>query len=242
VKEAALFSIVLFFVFICLGFSQTVFAQVQIGVGEGDSFKYNLVWFYSNYVGFQYQQTNTNYNGTITYRITRVAYPNVNFSYVWVFQNGSINEYSGSINIETGDSQGNFGNFFMIVGKDLKIGAKCFPSGPASLAITNTITENYAGIAREANIAVNEYNMSSQQRESYTYTLDKKTGVLTNLRFVETYSTVPFEDCQRLTMKLQETDIWIIPEFPSTLTILFFAAIASLAALLFRRKRNGVGI
>jgi hypothetical protein len=237
VKKVALFSIVLHLVCICLGFGQTALAQTQIGVGEGDSFKYDLTWFYSDYIGLQYQQTNTNYNGTITYRITRVAYPNINFSYVWVFQNGSISEYSGSINIETGDSQGNFGNFFMIVGKDLRIGDQCFPSGPASLIITNTTTENYAGTTREANIAVSEYNMSSQRRESYTYALDKKTGVLTNLRFVETYSTVPFEDGQRLTMKLQETDIWIIPEFPSTLALILFAALAALSTLALRKKK-----
>jgi hypothetical protein len=234
---------ILIIIFSSLISTQTSFANaISPGVSPGNEFTYEIKFFHDSTnqsVIIPEQILDINKTDYFKVSITEVEENEVSIQTTWRFINGTEIEGSGTINLENGVTAG---DFWAIIGSNLNAGDRLHPTGIDRVFINDTITRNYgSGGNRETNLIDLTYTYYDDENPSRYYTefsetyFDKQTGILVELIekavFPEPLTT------ESLSWKLVETNIWVVPEFPSTLILSLFM-ISSLIGLIIYKKKN----
>jgi hypothetical protein len=234
---------ILVFALSCFLISQINFAQaISPGVSPGNEFIYDIEFFWSSTnqsAIIRNEILDINSTDFFKLTITEVQDKEVSFQTIWRFINGTEIEGEGNINIETGSRSG---DFWPILGSNLNSGDRIRPLGFDHTIINDTITRNYGpGGNRDTNLVDLTFTYYNENDPSLIITdysktyFDKQTGVLVEINEVTVLSE-PLTT-ETLVWKLKETNIWIVPEFPSILILTLFM-ISSVIGLIYFKHRN----
>ena len=238
--------VIMVFMLLCFISSQINFTKaISPGVSPGNEFIYDIeyIWSSTNQ-SIVIPETVLDLNKTDYYKvtITEIEDNKVSFQTKWVFINGSEIEGTGTINLETGLA--GVGEFWAIIGSNLNAGERIHPIYPDYVFINDTQTKNYgSGGNRETNLVDLTFTYVDQDDPSRYYVeysqtyFDKQTGMLVEL-IDKTVYTDPVAT-ETLTWKLKETNIWVVPEFPSVLIISLFM-ISSLLGVIYYKKKSKI--
>lgn len=234
---------ILIIIFSSLIVTQTNFVKaLSPGVSPGNEFIYDIKFFHeSTNKSAIIPNSILDINKTDYFKvtITQVEQNEVSIQTTWRFINGTEIEGSGTKNLENGATSG---DFWAIIGSNLNAGDRLHPMGFDRIFINDTLTKNYElGGNRETNLIDLSYTFYDEEDPSLFYTefsetyFDKQTGMLVELIekaiFPEPLTT------ESLTWKLVDTNVWVVPEFPSTLILLIFM-ISSIFGLIIIKMKN----
>jgi hypothetical protein len=217
-----------------------------VGVSEGD-------WFKFGELDISWESTNPNatvpsyvteFNETewILYSVVSVNGTNITIRAVDHFKNGTEIALDAWTDIETGVINLTFSGKLwpavnLIIGANLKENDTIYTSDPHF--INETITRVYASGSRETNhYNVTVENAYSFQYFSINYYWDRVCGFLVEISLKEVYEqdsyTINYSD----SMKITESNRWVVPEFPSMLIMPLFMIATLLAVIVYRRKHT----
>jgi len=175
--------------------------NVTIGLHVGDTFTYKLTGsdeLYSSnadpnqeYPNFQ-ELNNTNYYQV---NITGISGPVVTFVTNWAFNNGTIIQQTGSVNVSSGAQTGQSG-FWAIYPANLNVGSLTRPGGYDQITVNGTDTQTFSTSTRARNhfqvsdqfYDTNDPTQSTYRNEFDDVYFDKQTGMLTTLTDIQEYN------------------------------------------------------
>jgi hypothetical protein len=228
------------FVLLSLTMVGRAWAQVRVpGVVKDDVFTYDITGFWSSSDPNATVPANLlDINKTDYYQVTidAVSGAVVTTRSVWAFTNGTETGSAGTINVDTGASNG---GFWAIVAGNLGANDLLHPGGQDGITVNETVSRNYTSGARETDHFILTYQGSDGNNnyvEHVDYYFDKATGMLVQLNDVKAYSS-PAETITTF-WKIKSSSVWAVPEFPSVLILPLFIAATLLAALAYRKKRT----
>jgi hypothetical protein len=227
-------------VLLCLTMVGNAWAQVRApGVAQGNVFTYDVTSFWSSSDPNAAIPANLlDMNKTDYYQVTIAAVSGavVTTQSLWHFTNGTETSATGTINVDTGVSNG---GFWAIVAGNLGVNDILHPSGQDGITVNETVNRNYAGVARETNHLILTYqgNDDSNFIEHVDYYFDKETGMLVQLSDAKVYSN-PAETTT-ISWKIKDSNVWAVPEFPSVLILPLLMTATLLVVIVCKRKRAG---
>jgi hypothetical protein len=229
-----------FFVLLSLTMVGRAWAQARVpGVVQGDVFTYDITSFWSSSDPNATIPANLlDINKTDYYQVTidAVSGTVVTTRSLWAFTNGTETSTAGTIDVNTGASNG---GFWAIVAGDLGVNDLLHPGGQDGITVNETVSRNYTSGARETDQLILTYQGSDGNNnyvEHVDYYFDKDTGMIVQLNDVKSYSS-PAETIQTF-WKIKSSSVWAVPEFPSVLSLPLFTAATLLAALAYRKKTH----
>jgi hypothetical protein len=196
-----------------LGVVRAASAQdIVAGVTAGNEFTYSVTGSHSsNDPGVQVPDEVLNAEATNYFKVTidYVAGPEINYTWLWHFTNGTDQTGPGFLNVET---TGNTGPFWAIVSANLTTGELIHPHyGPDLSTFNETIMYTYTNYTRETNRLELQFAEQSNVTQairtvhSDTY-FDKQTGMLVQLNEETDYQNPAFTIT--LTWKLSGQSAW----------------------------------
>ena len=238
---ALLFSVFLFSATAFPALSQ----EMTVGVEVGDWFKYKAevtqwespdpflpVGFYGP---LNLYENETNY---ILYTVTDITGSNVNFTITYDWKNGTQTEATTTQDVSTANTQ-----IFMI-GANMEegdlvsdnwdfFGIMTYPKR----FLNETIMYDYADVSRETNVC--EYDLDvSGTPYTYLFHWDKETGIRV---YYENWGDVPAiftsEYEYRVKWWLIDTNIWVVPEFPTATVMLLIFVAVTVCIDIYKRKK-----
>jgi hypothetical protein len=230
-----LLSVSSIFVLLCSSLIGTTFAQIQIGVNQGDTFTYDIsVYFSSSNQQVTYPDVFLDLNKTEWYKvaITGVSGSRVSSQVTTHYKNGTETTSSGDVELESGSNTG----YWNIIASNLNVNDKFRPSGSDSLKVTETITRSYPNGQREANRVVGDFPVHDSlgdYTEHFDCYYDRKTGMP-----VESHQTVYFSSPSMQIESvaiLRETTVWVVPEFPPLLILSLVIAAITLITIAYKK-------
>jgi hypothetical protein len=223
---------------LCVTMIGSVRAQTRIpGVFQGNTFTYDVNAFWSSNDPSAVAPADLlDINKTEYYRvtITAVSGAEITTQSVWHFTNGTETSTVGTINVETGVTNG---GFWAIVAGNLGVNDRLHPSGSNYITVNETGTRDYLGGARETNhliLNLQGSDTGGDYVEYVDYYFDKITGMLVQLNDAKVYSS----PTMTITTfwKIKDSNVWVVPEFPSTLIVPLLMAITMLAVIVYKKK------
>ncbi len=210
-----------------------------VGVSVGNTFNHT--------VAFSWSSTDPNatippyfasLNDTewISTSIIGVSGTSVTLQMTTHFKNGTDSTQVGITDITTGD--GNVTNW--VVAANLNPNDPLYTTGEYSAwKINETIVRTYPGGARNTN----HLNMSTEinmtgiyQYSSINFYWDKSTGVMVEMSMEMVTQTNPSQTNMLATMKIVESNIWVIPEFPALTPALVVLILLTATVILYKRR------
>jgi len=185
--------------------------EIVAGVKPGDVFTYDVTGSYpSNNPALNISQEIINAAASDYFRITivNVSNPEVGYTWLWHFTNGTDQTGDGNLNLET---TANTGPFWPIVSANLTLEDSIHPHfGPRS-TFNETVRWAYTNYTRETNRL--EIQTVEQQSETQAIRavhsdayFDKRTGMLVQLEDRADYQTPAYTTI--ISWKLSETNAW----------------------------------
>jgi hypothetical protein len=234
-------------VFLCLTMIGRAWAQTRLpGVVQGNTFTYDVTAFWSSddpnatIPANLLEINNTEYyRVTITaVAITGVSGAEVTTQSLWHFKNGTETIAVVTINLETGTKTGE--GFWAIVAGNLGVNDLLHPSGQDQITVNETIMRDYAGVERETNHLMLLYLGSdgTNSVEHVDYYFDKQTGMLVQLNDITSY-TNPSRTVT-IFWKIKDSNVWIVPEFPSVLILPLFMIVTLLAVIAYKKTHASI--
>lgn len=223
-------------------FGTTLVKALTPGVTVGDSFIYDLSVSWNSddqYASIPSSLVELNKTKSIEVRINNVIPPNVTTFLATYLKNGTALADRGSINLDTGLSDG---GFVAIIAANLTAGSRVHPLGEDTVTINETVIKSYASGLRETNhIRIEYQNATAGFAESVDRYFDKQTGMLVEEHDVstETKTNPSSTTTAIISYNLQSTTVWIVPEFPSVLILPLFLIATLITVLFFKSKRGG---
>jgi hypothetical protein len=233
------------FLLVLLGFAMigSVKAQTRIpGVYQGNVFTYDVTAYWSsNDQNAVVPADLLDINKTEYYQvtITAVSGSEITTQSVWHFTNGTETSTVGTINVETGAANG---GFWTIVAGNLGVNDRLHPSGPNYITVNETVIWNYTGGARETNhliLTLQNSDASGDYMEYVDYYFDKQTGMLVQLNDATVYSNPTTTETRF--WKIKDSNVWVVPEFPSALIMPLLMAITMLAVIVCKKTFRHLG-
>jgi hypothetical protein len=232
------------FLLFFLSFTMSGIARAQVrtpGVTVGDTFIYTTAAYWSSsdpLASVPSDVVSMNQTEYLRVGITGVDGSNVAIFTIWHYMNGTDSTSLGSVNINTGAVSGGSGGFWAILAANLSVNELIHPLGQDAITVSETVMRNYAGSDRETNHLIISYQNATEgatgRLDRY---FDKQTGILVELHD-ETSYTNPTTTIT-ISWKIKDTNVWVIPEFPSVLILPLFMIATLLAVIAYRRKRIG---
>jgi hypothetical protein len=210
-------------------------------VVPGQWFKYgsiNVNWA-SNDTSASFPDSLVEVNDTLWMRgeIVTVVQPNVTLQMIAHYKNGTEEITGGHINVDTGEGEN---ATMMIISSDLVANDSIYTSGYySSWRINETVLRTYAFGERDTNhlhMSSGYSGMGANMSYSYNVYWDRLTGLLVEESVAFTNRTGIYLTSWSLSLKMTETDIWVIPEFPSMILLPLFTATTLFVVALSRRR------
>ncbi|MEM2099588.1 MAG: hypothetical protein QXU99_07635 [Candidatus Bathyarchaeia archaeon] len=208
------------------------------GVEPGMTFTYDITSFWSStdeYASIPQSLIEINKTKAFEVRIHNITDSNVTVFVAIYYWNGSAVADYGRIDLDSGTSYGGF-KFAAIIAANLNARDVIHPLGTDGITINETVTRIYQSGSRETNrIIIESTNATTGASGSIDRYFDKATGVL-----VEEYETNISGDqrtTSKITWKLKETNVWVVPEFPSVLILPLVMALTVIAAIAIKKRQ-----
>jgi hypothetical protein len=204
-------------ILLLISITGTTFASTEnTGVKEGDMYSYD-VQISSNVPSL----INLDMLRMVAMRInvTQVNADEIKYQSTAIFNNGTESTTDNSEYIYSKESP--YVNWYLFYPANLSTN-DTVPIFGEHYPITETVLRNYAGVERETNHLVIELaglNTSSipEYHEYYDAYFDKKTGMAVGLHIEQVNSDE--ELLNELTLTIKESNVWVVPEFPSIIAI-----------------------
>ena len=239
------FSFTLFVVFLLSAMAvASVTAQPRIpGVSAGNWFKYGDISVHwssddpnATVSPYLKKMNETEY---IMISIVGVIGTNITCEITTHFKNGTEETFGGYVNIDTGDGE----NLIpMIISAGLDENDTVYTSGSYStMKINETVTRTYPDQTRDTNhvnITTEQSNMGSYQFASWNYYWDRSTGMAVEISGESITQSEGFNTTWSGHQRITESDVWVIPEFPSLLILPLLMIATVLAVIVYRRKHT----
>lgn len=210
------------------------------GVSEGDTFTYDVTSFWNSIdPNATVPQYLLEINQTESFRVTisEITGSMVTTLDAWVFENGTQHNSTGLVNVETGY---NSGGFWPVVAANLGKDDLLHPSGQNGITVNETIIREYPSGARETNYFTLNYQGDDEDYGYYTaeayYYFDRATGMLVELYDKSEFLSAKMEAA--ILWKIKESNVWVVPEFPSVLILPLFMIVTLLAAIAYKKKHT----
>jgi len=229
----------------------------NIGVASGDVFRYGYTGYFNSndphalppaYFSFINQ---TDY---FMINVTGVSGSSVNFDTVLRGLNGSSSLGVCSMNVGTGmTSISGYGGpasasgFYFIAPKVGMMG-RMFPSSNLSPTINDTLMKSYTGGSRLTNhFVTNENNTAIGVYNNMDVYYDQATGMMVQWRQETLQTSGTFQTNSTQIMKITSSNLWVIPEFPtSTIAFVFIVGMSIMVVILgiakFKRVHQTHGL
>ena len=224
-------------------FGTTLVKALTPGVTVGDSFIYDLSVSWNSddqYASIPSSLVELNKTKSIEVRINNVIPPNVTTFLATYLKNGTALADRGSINLDTGLSDG---GFVAIIAANLSAGSRVHPLGEDTVTINETVIKSYASGPRETNhIRIEYQNATAGFAQSVDRYFDKQTGMLVEEHDVstETKTNPSSTTTAIISYNLESTSVWTVPEFPSVLILPLFMIATLLAVIAYKKKRTSI--
>jgi hypothetical protein len=227
-KHASAVLIILFLISI----TGTTFAQTEsTGVKKGDMYSYD-VQINSNIPSL----ANLDMRRMIAMHInvTQVNADEIKYQSTTIFNNGTE---STADNSEYISKESPYVNWYLFYPANLSANDTVYIFGE-HYAITETVLRNYAGVERETNhleIELTGLNTSGlpEYAEYYNVYFDKKTGVAVGLYMEQVNSDE--ELLNAFSLAIKESNVWVVPEFPSILAISILMIAVSAGLIIYKK-------
>lgn len=240
-----------FFTSLVVAASVTASPTRTVGVNPGDWIKFGditVTWSSNdpNASKVWYGMDLEMYNQTewVTVEITQVSGTNVTIQSVQHFKNGTEETSGGWIDVDTGDG---VNATSMLISANLNENDAMYTSGDYSTWFINeTITRTYPDGVRETNhinmtYAYN-YTIPPDIEVDYFYSMnfywDRATGILVEDTFEIRNQTGAYLTTWSMDFTITESNVWVIPEFPSFLILSLFMIATLLTVIVYRRKHS----
>jgi len=226
----------LFIVVLLFAMFATVSART-VGVWPYDEFEYGdiVAYWNSNDPSQTCPDSLLEVNETESFNgiVQGISGTNITLQMTVHFKNGSSETSIGCIDIDTGE--GNMSN--AVIAADLNAGDPIYISSPE--IINETMPRDYPGGQR----ATNHLNMTQEytwpggrQYISWNYYWDRQIGI-----FVEMYIEFFMESPMGITtwselMRITSSNRWVIPEYPTSASILVLFVALSFAIVIYKRR------
>lgn len=228
---------------IFLGSFSIVFGEMMsnVGVASGDVFRYGYTsYFNSNdlHAAIPNDLTWINQTDYFMINVTGVSGSSVNFETMYRGLNGSSVLGVCSINVGTGmASISGYGgpssaNSFYFMAPNVGMMGRMFPSSLVSPTINDTFSMPYAGGSRLTNhFVTNENATAIGVYNNLDIYYDQATGMMVQWRLetLQTSGTVQTNSTQM--MKITSSNVWVIPEFPTSSIVPVFIVVGSVSVL-----------
>ncbi|MCX8150725.1 MAG: hypothetical protein N3D85_04405 [Candidatus Bathyarchaeota archaeon] len=209
---------------------------VSVGVSPGDEFRYDLTfyWYSTNPAdlvpAYLIEQNQTDYFQLTVQTTTSTT---VVFNTSWRLLNGTIYNSTEIAEVSSGVT-----GCVYVYAANLSAGGLLFPSSTTlPWRINSTEFRVYAGSFREINhISVNSTNIEGVVYSHMDLYFDKLTGIVVEYTLTEVRSSAPNQKIvQHLILK--DSNVWVIPEFPSILALPIVMAVTGATFLILKRKK-----
>lgn len=231
-----------FILLINIFYTTNVYAQVSVGVKEGDWIKYGNFSVASTGpepTHFQQELTKTDW---MMITVQTILATNITYEVTWHFKNGTDSILTDWIDIVTGlNPDGQLTDTFaFFISTDLPVGAGLYNIATEPFVgwkINETINREYLGVVGETQ---HSNNTTSLLGATHTYNLywDKGSGVLTEYNYS---MTVVYPSSPTIEVHFEIVDshpTWPVPEFPHSMFIPLLMIAALLAVIMHRRTRT----
>jgi hypothetical protein len=226
-------AVLILFIFSFSGIGVSVAQMQTFGVEIGDMFLWDV-----EYTGKPIPEIGI-YDlagGTYQISITTIREDGFSTRNVATYENGTRNEYDSGYNPGRYEFENNVNDMFIM--PNLNANDKLLASDPDSLVVKETVARNYLNETRETNhVSFPPYFLSDGDYkvtvESY---YDRKTGVLVEKK-TNFYEKDNPEAVLTISFTLKETTIWVVPEFPSLVVVLFLVPATLLGVMLYRKMQ-----
>jgi hypothetical protein len=209
-----------------------------VGVSVGDWFKYEgtVEWEADEGVPFPPNPMITwlvPFNGTDWFRfnVTDVSGTLITVEALYHWKDGT--NTTGTFVEDISSSSGHF------IGANMEVGDELAPSTPITTAsiIDETVEWEYDGITREINHAWMDVDDGTGNTGHLEWWYDKATGI--QLKLIDNSSAVTAQgNATWVAMaELVETNLWVIPEFPTGTAMLLTFVAVTVCVDIYRRKK-----
>jgi hypothetical protein len=207
------------------------------GVSEGDWFRYDVDFSWTSTDPSAIIPISLNETERTMMAIVGVSGKKVSGQLATYYKNGTEKTVGGHVDIETGEGE----NMTMfVVSADLGENDTIYTSNEWSDAkINETIVRTYPDSLRDTNhlnITATFYSEESYQSMSLNYYWDKSTGILVELSEVVVTVAYDYVTISSLLIRTTDSNVWIVPEFPSFLILPLFILTTLLAVIIYKRK------
>jgi hypothetical protein len=219
-----------------------------VGVASGDVFRYGYTCYFNSNDPNAVPPASFSWINQTDYfmiNVTGVSGASVNFVTMLHGLNGSSSFGICSMNVGTGMASisgyggpGEASNFYFMA-RNVGMMGRMFPSANSSPTINGTLMMTYAGKQRLTNHYTTNTIQNGMTVNSDFY-FDQATGMMVQWRqeTIQTSSHLQTNSTQM--MKITESSVWAIPEFPSSivapLIVLGIIPVATAAALISKRR------
>jgi hypothetical protein len=219
-------------ILLLISITGTTFAQTEgTGVKEGDMYSYD-VQVSSNVPSL----TNLDMRRMVAIRInvTRVDADEIKYQSTAIFNNGTE---STADNSELYSKESPYVNWYLFYPANLSANDTVNIFG-GHYPITETVLRNYIGVERETNrLAIELANLNTsnipEYHEYYDVYFDKKTGMAVGLHIEQVNSDE--ELLNELTLTIKESNVWVVPEFPSIIGISILMIAVSAGSIIYKK-------
>jgi hypothetical protein len=232
------------FLLVLLSFTMfgRTWAQVLTpGVNMGDTFIYGVTAFWSSndeYASIPLDLVDINQTESIEVRISNVADANVTTFVALYFKNGTADADRGLVDLDTGVS---YGSFVAIIGANLNANDVVHPLGTDAITINETVIKSYESGNRETNRIIIEYtNATTGTTGRVDRYFDKATGILVESHETEIISDSDSETTTTVSWEIKESNVWVIPEFPSALILPLVMIVTMIAVIAYKKKNASI--
>ena len=211
--------------------------QVTVGVEPGDTFRYHITYLWTSTNPANTPPTYwVQYNQTDYYQLTvnMVTSTTVQYNTTLRYQNGTEYQNTGIAEV----SQGVTGDIYFYAA-NLSANNLLYPlSEDMPWVINDTTIRAYPdNTFRSTNhIQVNRTDVTNEKYSAMNLYFDKVTGVMVEATLTNVYTATP-QQTFTTHVVLAESNVWTIPEFPTTLPLLATAAIGIAVTALYKKRQ-----
>ena len=234
----------------------SVAAQTRVpGVSAGDWFKYGDITFSwsSNDpnatwppTGYEMEWTEEiNETEWMRLSVEDVSGTNITFQATLYFKNGTDIIRSGWIDIDTGDSSNDTAETMDMglcaIPANLDANDTIYASGPSftHMNITERIVRTYPDGVRETNHLNMTYAYSQDEKDffgSANFYWDRSTGILVEMSYEYIIQAGELLTTCSLLLRTTESNVWVVPEFPTWTSILLILIVLTIAVVIYKRR------
>ncbi len=209
-----------------------------VGVTVGDWFKYGVAFDWSSdkpnaTIPPDYEQFNK--TEWMQLSIMNVSGTNVTSQLLMHFKNGTEQTLEVTTNVDAGEADGGL----WIVSANLNPNDTLYTSSSYYYAwmINETTVRTYPDGIRETN----HINLTGEEGMtgiiiSQNVYWDRSTGVLVEMSTMQTYQTEGYQTNTSLNFTIIDSNVWVIPEFPTFASIFLMLIIPTVAIAFYKRR------